>query len=222
MLYDEFKAYLATFLWKENDQDLLNNLDSLIKMADAELNRKLDITRREELYQVAHVGDAISLPEDFSHLIDVSLEGEGCFNMTKSQFNNLKSSFRGSPNYRAFHLQGRSILLPQEYTAERPGNYDITYRTKLPDYKTDDASWMADEYLDCYVYTILKHTAPFLREDERVQLWTQLANETVVSILDDDKFNKRFAGGPLNLSVPTQVYGDPTAMRMRTTGFSYT
>ncbi|NKB39448.1 MAG: hypothetical protein GKR86_00050 [Ilumatobacter sp.] len=221
MTYQEFKDYLATFLWKENDQALVNNLDSLIVMADAELNRKLDITRREALFSVSHVGDAIDLPADFFHLTDVSLQGQGCFNMTKNQFNNLKASFQGSPNYRAFHLQGRQILLPQEYTADNPGAYDITYRTKLPDYKTTDTSWMADDYLDCYVYTILKHTAPFLREDERVGLWTQLSGECVMSVIDDDKFNKRYAGGPLNMTVPTRVYGDPTAMRMRTIGYSY-
>ena len=170
MDYQAFKDHIAEFLWKTNDQDLINSMDSLILMANAELDRKLDITRREEVYQVAHVGDAIPLPDDFSQLIDVSLNGHGCFNMTKSQFNNLKSSFVGSPNYRAFHLQGRTILLPQEYTAQAPGNYDITYRSKLPDYKADDASWMADEYLDCYVYSVLRHSAPFLREEEHVAL----------------------------------------------------
>ena len=76
MTYQEFKDYLATFLWKDTDQVLIDNLDSLIKMADHELNRKLDITRREELYSVAHVGDKIDLPEDFSQLVDVSLEGQ--------------------------------------------------------------------------------------------------------------------------------------------------
>ena len=221
MTYQEFKDYLATFLWRPNDQDLVNNLDSLITMADHELNRKLDISRRTELYQVAHEGNAIPLPSDFSQLIDVSLEGQGCSNLTKSQFNNLKATVSGSPNYLVFHLQGRTLLLPQTYTASAPGNYDITYRTTLPDYKTDDTSWMADEYLDCYTYSVLKHTAPFLREDERVALWTQLAGDAVASVVDDDKFNKQFAGGPLHMSVPTQVYGDLTAIRTRTIGSSY-
>lgn len=218
MNYQEFKDFLVTFLWKENDQALINSLDSLVKMADAELNRKLDITRREALYQVSHIGDSIPLPDDFAQLIDVSLSGQGCFNLTKSQFNNLKSSFSGSPNYRGFHLEGRNILLLQKYDASAPGDFDITYRTKLPDFKTTDASWMADDYLDCYTYTVLKHSAPFLREDERIPLWTQLSAETLLSILDDDKFNVRYAGGPLNVSVPTQVYGDATAMRWRTNG----
>jgi len=220
MNYQEFKDHLATFLWKVNDADLVASLDSLIVMADAELNRKLDITRRETLYQVSHVGDAIPLPNDFSQLIDVSFKGQGCFNLTKSQFNNVKTSTTGTPNFRVFHLQGRSLLLPQTFTVENPGEYDITYRAKLPDFRTDDTSWMADEYLDCYTYTTLKHTAPFLREDERVPLWIQLAGDTIESIIDDDKFNVKYAGGPMQISVPTQVYGDRTSMRLRTTGIA--
>ena len=54
MDYQAFKDHIAEFLWKTNDQDLINSMDSLILMANAELDRKLDITRREEVYQVAH------------------------------------------------------------------------------------------------------------------------------------------------------------------------
>jgi len=53
MNYSEFKTYLSTFLWKQNDTDLANNLDSLIRMADGELNRVLDIQRRQKTLLIA-------------------------------------------------------------------------------------------------------------------------------------------------------------------------
>lgn len=215
MTYQEFKDHLAVFLWKPNDTDLINSLDSLIRMGDAELNRKLEITRREQVVSLDLIGSTVDLPTDFAQLIQVSLAGTPCTRVTRVQFDNLKSNNQSSLNtLNVFYTVGRTLVFPGTFAS--PGvTVDVYYRQKLPDYQTLDASWMEDEYLDCYTYTVLKHTAPFLREDERVALWTQLSAETITSIIDDDKMNVAFAGGPLHRTIPTDVYGDGTSTRLR-------
>ena len=55
----------------------------------------------------------------------------------------------------------------------------INYQRRVPDFKTTDTSWLADEELDLLTYATLYHSAPFLREDERVALWQQMYIEAL-------------------------------------------
>lgn len=74
------------------------------------------------------------------------------------------------------------------------------YRTTVPRFKDADSSWLADEYLDLYTYSVLRQTAPFLREDERLQVWQAMHDEALASALDVSAFEQSkgtFASKPL-------------------------
>lgn len=53
-------------------------------------------------------------------------------------------------------------------------NIAVHYMNKVPNYAVADMSWVAEDFLDLLVYCTLIQTAPFLREDERLQVWSAL------------------------------------------------
>lgn len=206
---DTFTDYLMTFLWKTNDAVLSTSLPTLISLAYAELNRKLVITRRETVLVVAEVGGVAALPADFQNLINVADATYGDYTrLTAHQYAKELAS-NGSnqtlPYYRVvgteFHFIGASdVVTPREVT--------VTYRATLPLLPADGlgvASWLAEDYLDVLTYAALKHTAPWLREDERIQVWDKYYSDALGSTLEEDVHSVINEGSARRTSFPSQV-----------------
>ena len=207
MTYEEFKTYLAGFLWKTNDLDLKNNLDSLILIATSELDRVLDITRREAfstyVFPATIVHATVPLPTDFKQMITAS-NGRYTFkNNSTQQLMRQRISYTGplKPAY-SITAENSQFALQLVGAAQKDDTLDMVYRSKLPDYKADDVSWLADDYLDLLTYTVLKHCAPFLREDERVQTWATLATQAMQTVITEDRHNIAYGGADTHISTP--------------------
>jgi len=214
--YSEFKTYLTSFVWRNNDDDLANDLDNIIKMANAELNRTLTLQRRELSIAIAPETEDYALPSDFYQMISLSHtaparqrnRGE-MRNVSKSTIAELRAATATASAYVEpyYYVQrradGATLFLIGPFSAGNPGSFDLTYRTSIPDYKTEDASWVEDEYLDLYLYTVLKHVGMYLREDERYELYSTYANDALASALDEDLRSVKFGGSPLEMK-PTR------------------
>jgi hypothetical protein len=205
--YAEFKTYLTNMLWRQNDTDLNNNLDNLIRMANSELSRKLNIQRREMSCTIYPTREDYSLPDDFSQMIALSnLEQSSSGPMkvtTKSLIHEMRvatESVAVMPFYYVQRGADESILfLIGPFSQSARGQFDLTYRTSIPDYSREDASWVEDLYLDLYVYTVFKHCAIFLREDERVAQYSGMMQDALTSSIDEDLREVQFGGSPLSM-----------------------
>lgn len=206
MDYATFKTYIATFLWKQNDTDLVNNLDSLIVMANAELARLLDINRRNVTLVIAPTVEDYVLPADFRHVI--SLNGANDQNRlvfkqsTASDVLAIRQSTQSqyvSPVYAVTQDGDDKVLMLAGPFATTTGSLTLMYRAGIPNFAVTNTSWLADDYLDLYVYTVLSHTAPFLREDERVAMWQQMKAAAITSAIDEDRHNITFGGSPMRM-----------------------
>lgn len=215
MNYADFKSYVYDFVWRQNDTDLANNMDNIIRMANAELNRKLDIQAREAASLLTPNSENPDLPSDFDqliHLVNNQPERQrGHSEMqltTKAHIYQLRARTDSQyiePYYYVARNEGEGgfLYLVGPFSVDNPGDFNLTYRTKVPDYATTDSSWLEEHYLDLYVYTILKHVGSFLREDERMQQYTALMNDALVSALDEDKRKVQFGGSPIHMK-PTR------------------
>lgn len=207
MDYAEFKNHLTTFLWKDNDTTLIASLDSLIRMAEAELNRELPIEQRIVDITLAPTTETIPVPADYRSMISLNnLASRGrstsntMVNQTKTSVLAQRKLSQSSHVVNVYCVENRQIHLVGPFSAEWPGELHMTYRANFPDFRALDVSYLADEYLDLYTYTVLSHSAPFLREDERVPMWTSLKMTAIESTLKEDKWDKQYGGSPLGMS----------------------
>lgn len=204
MDYASFKTYLTTFLWKAGDSVLIANLDNLISMANHELDRVLRVERR-------HTGDLllvdaldVALPADY-HAIR-SLEATST-EITVTKFTYIEPSrlvhMRRIGQNRSwvpfYSIRNRTLMFSGP-VADGPINVQLEYVSKIPDFAVTDNSWLADEFLDLYTYAVLKQSAMFLREDERLSGWQSLFADGVMQAIDDSEFNQtRGPSGPMPL-----------------------
>jgi len=209
--YSEFKTYLIDMLWRTNDTVLANNLDKLIRMADAELNRKLDIQRREVSALIAPETEDYSLPADFYQMISLTNRQPsrqvGAGPMMSStltmiyQMRDQTDSTFIAPYYTVERgATTNTLYLIGPFSADNPGSLSLQYRTTVPDFATTDASWLEADYLDLYVYAVFKHCAIFLREDARIQQYAALMQDALDSATDEDKRKVQFGGSPLHMA----------------------
>jgi len=205
MTYAEFKTHLADFLWKANDTDLIAALDNLVLMADAELNRKLaGIKRREVTIPIVMTSSEYPLPADLSYIDSVAEEGAGPFskgNRNQFEADSLIVGLTGGATCR-YYDDGTTLYIAGGMSVTNTLKVSLTYHNHIPDFKAADTSWLADEYLDLYTYATLKHTAPYLREDDRLALWLSMYEDALTSVLEDDMFNIAYGGSPLSQRSP--------------------
>ena len=205
--YAQFKAYVLKYVWRDNDADMSASLDVLIQQANDELEHKTrDWQRRQKTVRIQPEVEDFNLTTgvtDFQAVLSVSgntrARSSTLVQVLPSEIYLQRAS---SDAYRAIFASERDdgvryLRLAGPFSATDPGDFQLRYRIGIPAYASADASWLEDEYLNLYLYTVLKHCAMFLREDERLSLYGSLAAEAFTVAEEDDKHNLQFGGSPL-------------------------
>jgi len=202
MDYDAFKSHVLTFLWKQNDADLIASMDNIILMTNAELGRKLTISEREVELDLAIDDETFLLPTDFGHMLTLSYANGALSNCTAAKLAEDRLLLAPPGDNGHYRVRGNYLELAGTFSATDPTTFTIVYRTKIPDFSALDTSYLADDYLDLYTYAVAKHCSPFLREDERLALWKDMYKEALDSVLENDKWNKVYGGSPSRTTMP--------------------
>lgn len=214
--YSEFVAYVTTYLWRDNDVDLANNIDVLIQQANDELDTMTrDWQRRQKTTRIQPESEDFDLAtnvSDYGSIISLTNNESGFYRSKGPRFHNtlpqeiyeMRTRQQNNPYVQPYYAVDRDdgtlyLRLVGPYSAENPGDLQMQYTIAIPDYASADASWMEDEYLNLYLYTVLKHCAMFLREDERVQVYKGMQDEAFDKADRDDKHNLQHGGTPLRM-----------------------
>jgi hypothetical protein len=200
MTYAEFKAFVTTFLWRDGDTVLTNNLDNLIKMANAELNRVFKVEDRTITATTPVTDNTATVPSDYREMRSLSLTDVGPMTyLTPLEFSRQDVINAGRQRLPIFTVSNDLILLSGDFSPENPGEMTMVYYANIPDFAVTDTSWVADDYLDVYAYCVLKQSAPFLREDDRLQVWTSAYGAALQSALDENAARK-YTGSPQKIT----------------------
>lgn len=186
MSYSQLQADIADFL---NRQDL--NAAIFIRLAEARFNRVIR-TREMITRSIAEVDTQFTvLPPDFQDLRNIQLNADTIRSLqfaTPQYMDKLRiQNKQGLPE--SFTIIGNQIELypsPPE-TVE----IEIAYYAKIPALSDDNPSnWLLENHYDLYLYGSLAQTAPYLKEDERLAVWGDLALSAINELkLEDDRHN---------------------------------
>lgn len=185
MIYSELKTTVADWL---NRGDLATQIPTFIELAEATFNRK--IRHRSMLARATTALDAqfTGLPVDFLEAKNVQLNSTPVVSLeylTMEQADKFRALYpSGQPMY--YTVVGDQIeVVPvpdAEYTIE------LVYYKKIPALSESVTSnWLLSSHPDCYLYGALMQAAPYLKNDERLQVWGPLfisAMEDVIKASD--------------------------------------
>jgi len=198
--------------WLARDQDttLIARIPDFIKLCEAKLNRTLFVPQMEvRSTTVVDTGSTepefISLPSDFQTMRRIRLSSVTgkpplCF-LSGSQIDSKRydrDNVTGQPTH--YSIIGSEIeLLPtpnDDYTIE------MVYRAYIPALTASNTTnWLLTLAPDLYLYGTLLESAPYIKEDGRVQVWGS-AFATVLGDLNLLGARQSFDAGPSEITLP--------------------
>jgi hypothetical protein len=195
--YSELKTALADFL---NRDDLTAVVPTFIALAESQLRRDLRHWRQERRVVGVADNEFEALPADFLEAINVT-RSDGTqlryySTAALADERRINPGADGPPRFYSIN-SGQLEVWPPPTAA--PGTESITmrYYAEIPPL-TDAApvNWLLDEMPDIYLYGSLLHSAPYLKDDTRTQVWGALYSAAVVQANRSSRIASS-SGGPL-------------------------
>jgi len=180
--YAELKTTIADFL---NRDDVAAISSTFISNAEDDLNLQLRHWRQEKRSTAEIDTQYSAIPADMLEIIRFyttsgdtrPLELISQAEMLDRKFRNLNTS--GQPAYYAL-TAGEIEVYPVPdgtYTSE------LYYYSRIPALSDSNTSnWVLDYYSSAYLYGSLIHSAPYLKDDARIQVWAALYQSSIDAI----------------------------------------
>ena len=185
--YNELKTSVGDWL---NRTDLTTVIPDFIALAEAQIERQLR-TRQMIVRSTASIATEYSaVPDDFLETKSIKLTGTNPVTPlgfeTIDSLDNLSTQYRSSGVPIFFGIVGGQIrVLPipdAAYTAE------LAYYAKLSKLSTSVATnFILESSPDAYLYGSLLQAAPYLQDDNRIQVWATLYERALndLQVADD-------------------------------------
>jgi len=198
--YAELKTNIADFL---NRDDLASISSTFISLAEDDLNLRLRHWRQEKRSTAEIDTQYSAIPADMLEIIRFyitsgdtrPLELISQAEMLDRKFRNLNTS--GQPAYYAL-TAGEIEVYPVPdgtYTSE------LYYYSRIPALSDSNTSnWVLDYYSSAYLYGSLIHSAPYLKDDARIQVWAALY-QSAIDAINAESEKAKFGGSGRRMKI---------------------
>ena len=198
--YAELKTNIADFL---NRDDLAAISSTFISLAEDDLNLRLRHWRQEKRSTAEIDTQYSAIPADMLEIIRFyttsgdtrPLELISQAEMLDRKFRNLNTS--GQPAYYAL-TAGEIEVYPVPdgtYTSE------LYYYSRIPALSDSNTSnWVLDYYSSAYLYGSLIHSAPYLKDDARIQVWAALY-QNAIDAINTESEKAKFGGSGRRMKI---------------------
>lgn len=187
--YSELTSAIADYL---NRQDLASVIPTFVRLAESELGRSLRV--RNMLSRATATADSqyLSLPNDFLEMRNLRLSGPHGWQslevLSAKQVDDFRTyNYKNSAGVPGFYaINGNAIeLIPVpngQFTVE------MTYYSAIPSLSdTANTNWLLAKNPDLYLFGSLLQTAPYLKEDERIQTWAGIYRSLLADVVAESE-----------------------------------
>lgn len=208
--YATLQTTVTEYLARDQDTTLIARIPTFIQLFEAKMNRDLFVRQMEArstttVSIITTEPEFISLPTDFQSMRRVrlsSVTGKPCLEFKSGtqmdEFRFGTSNVTGRPHY--FTVLGTEMELAP--TPDANYTIEMVYRKNIPALSTpaNDPNWLLTLAPDLYLYGALLESAPYIKEDGRIQTWG-LGLKTALDDLNNLGLTSTFNAGPLKMSV---------------------
>jgi hypothetical protein len=210
--YASLQSAVIEYLARDQDATLIARIPTFIQLAEAKFNRQLFVRQMEQRATAlvdsgSSEPEFISLPADFQSMRRVrlsSVTGKPCLAFKSgTQLDEYRfgiSDVAGQPRY--FTLFGDEIELAP--TPDAAYTIEMVYRRNVPPLAANDPNWLLSLAPDLYLYAALLESAPYIKEDGRIQTWG-LGFSSALSDLNNLGLTSTFNAGPMTVRVSGQI-----------------
>jgi hypothetical protein len=206
--YTSLQSAVIEYLARDQDATLTARVPTFVQLFEAKMNRSLFVRQMEERSTTTvdttdDEPEFLTLPADFQSMRRIrlsSVTGKPCLSFrTGTQMDEIRYSCAnstGRPQYFTI-MSGEIELLPtpdQDYTIE------MVYRKNIPALESNSTNWLLTLAPDLYLYGALLESAPYIKEDGRIQTWA-LGLQSSLDALNGLNTTSAFNAGPMTMRV---------------------
>jgi hypothetical protein len=205
--YPSLQSAVTEYLARDQDTTLIARIPTFIQLAEAKFNRQLFVRQMESrATALANLASAesefISLPADFQSMRRVrlsSVAGKPCLafrsgtQMDEYRFGT--SDVLAQPRY--FTVFGTEMELAP--SPDQAYIIEMVYRASIPPLASNGNNWLLTLAPDLYLYGALLESAPYIKEDARIQTWG-LGLTAALNDLNNLGLTSTFNAGPMQVT----------------------
>jgi hypothetical protein len=205
--YTTLQTAAVEYLARDQDTTLIARVPTFIQLFEAKMNRELFVRQMETRSTAltdptAGEPEFIALPSDFQSMRRIRLSsytGKPLLDFKSTvqmdEYRTQVANVAGRPCY--FSIFGNEIELAP--TPDSAYTIEMIYRANLPALSSNSTNWLLTLAPDAYLYGALLESAPYIKEDARIQTWALGLKTTMDSINELGKAST-FNAGPLQIS----------------------
>ncbi len=187
-LLEDMRRYLERGFTAESDQIVYEQLPRLITLGERRIARELKIEGFiRAVTAPLQPGVAVYLkPDRWRDTVSMTIDGVPIFARSYEYIRNYwpDEAQTGEPQYYADYDYQHWLLAPTPATAQ---TWEILYyeqpRLLGEDFQTN---WLTEYAPDLLLYASLLEATPFLKNDERVQLWQAMYDRAAQALSGED------------------------------------
>jgi len=211
--YASLQTAVTEYLARDQDTTLITRIPSFIQLAEAKFNRQLFVRQMEQRATAltdttSSEPEFISLPADFQSMRRIRLSSvtrkphlEFMSGIQLDEYRSSISNVPGHPRY--FTIFGDEIEIAP--TPDADYTIEMVYRQNIPSLADNSTNWLLALAPDLYLYGALLESAPYIKEDNRIQTWG-LGFSTALADLNNLGLTSTFNAGPMTVRVSGQVF----------------
>ena len=189
--YEGLLAAIEDWLNRVGQPELAARAPDFIALAEARHNRELRVRQMVKRATASLENGFITLPGDWLEAknIQINLNGRPrkLEYVTLERADDIRASrMFDSTGPMFFNVTGEQLeVVP---TVSGAAEIEMTYYRVIPALGPEQAdNWLLRTWPDLYLYGALVHSAPYLRDDERIATWAGLYERALEEIKESDE-----------------------------------
>jgi hypothetical protein len=198
--YAELKSAAADFL---NRDDLTSVISTFVTLAEADIQRKLRHWRMEKRSSAEIDTQYSAIPADWVETIRFYVtSGQTSPLSLISQSEMLQRRMEtGNVAGRPLYYASTGAQLELFPTPNATYDAELLYYSKLDTLSDSTTSnWLLEEAPDVYLYGTLMHSAPYLKDDQRIAIWAGLY-QAGIDTLNSASDSAKYSGSGLKMKI---------------------
>lgn len=214
MTFSEFRTYVLELLWSTNNSVLSADFGNLLMTAEQELDQlTYDWDRRQDTLTIAPTSEDFdlstitnfkavrSVTDNVAESYSSSQGLKGLAKTTPDHMYQLRAKYpdRKQAYYAVDTDNGTPYLrLAGPFSVTDPGDYTVVVFLAVPSLEAGP-SWIESDFFNLLLYTVLKHCAVYLREDERIEMYTKQQADALQMADRVQKHQAALSGAPIHM-----------------------
>ena len=189
--YSDLQASIGRWLKRNN---LSDSAPDFIALAEVRLNRRLRVRQMRNYYFNTPSQPFVTLPGDYNEAIRLTYGDKPLTFVSEAAADACMNNVDGLNKYT---IAGNKIwLLTSIDGSSKLALHYYQGIEALSD--TNTSNWLLEDAPDIYLYASLLEAEPFIKNDERIAVWSQ-ALETAIKDLHDNDRDSQYPGGTLSM-----------------------